>query len=494
MIFLIIFLSIFFRFFKFTSFQYFGGDEELLVATIRHMVWDKSPSLLVQNAALEFGLGPYYHYFLAPFFAVFRFDLISLQAIASVLGVVTTIFVYLGARELGGKKLGKIAAFLYSCSFFISAFDRRLYHLTLNPLLSALTFFCLAKLINKKHRFFPLLAIPFGFAMHEDASLAVLALGIFFSLVVFKIMPGKKQLIFFFLILVFFSLPFFAAEIKYNHAFSKGIIKFFGQPKEIPASDYQIFTPLRVLDIFGRILYIPPSKFLEEHFFYKESFVLQSRIPMRFVIFVVIAIGFSLLKYWKGKRQQMLRLSFVLLVSFVICLYAYTLIFHRNFYQHYFMIIYPVFIIFVAQIMLLIHEKFPKLAYLILGVYFVFNLHSLLNSEVKYTLVGKIDLIKKTGKVIGDKPFTIEASYSDNINSGGWTELYTLYFRPAVSSYHYKNWDWIYKSYSLYPKGTFAKKPQVIVRFYEKQEEKKFATNNNLIKRFVLDDIRADVF
>jgi hypothetical protein len=86
-----------------------------------------------------------------------------------------------------------------------------------------------------------------------------------------------------------------------------------------------------------------------------------------------------------------------------------------------------------------------------LGLYLVINLVTLQQSAIKYPLFEKINLVKQTTTTIGTDTYTIEASDDGYIHGGGWTELYTLYFRPANWSYHYDFWGWLYAAYSLYP-------------------------------------------
>src|SRR4030042_3512086 len=144
----ILLIAAFFRFYNFSQLQYFSGDEEILTAVERHMIWDRSPTLIVPNTHLGFGLGPFFHYILAPFYFLTNFNLITLQIIPSLLGVVTTYLVYLGGNIIGGKKMGLLAGFLYASSSLIALYDRRLWPLTLNSFMSVLTFVILSKILK----------------------------------------------------------------------------------------------------------------------------------------------------------------------------------------------------------------------------------------------------------------------------------------------------------------------------------------------------------
>ncbi|HCM37094.1 MAG: hypothetical protein UV61_C0003G0049 [Candidatus Gottesmanbacteria bacterium GW2011_GWB1_43_11] len=448
----IIALAIFFRFYNFYDFQYWSGDEEVLTATIRHIIWDRSPTLLVQNASLGFGLGPFYHYFLTPFYYLTKFDLVNLQTIASVLGVITTFLVYKAGSEIGDKKLGLVASFLYATSFFISLFDRRLVHLTLNPVLSALTLWSLMKVIKKDYRFLPLLAFPIGFAFHEDASLIALVVAILITLAFFKVSLKNKYTAAGLVILGIFIMPFLMAEVRYHGVVSKAIVRSLARPirPDMLPTDGKLYPPAEVIGVLTRVLFTAPSKFIEQNFCYCDvPLALFTPVTQ---LMVVIMLGISL--YWLFSKKPpvwKMRLLWIMVFAFVISLYFYNIVFRGNFFQHYFMVFYPIFIVLVAQVLVWIEQRAKWLMAAWLIFYFSVNLYTLVNSQVKYPLYQKINLIKNTTDAIGNEKFSLYASNDPYIHGGGWTELYTLYFRPAVKSYHYRNWDWIYRAYSLFP-------------------------------------------
>ena len=98
----IILLAAFFRFYNFRELQYWDLDDEVFTSVMRHIVFDKSPTLLVPNAFLEFGQGPYFHWIMALFYALTKFDLVTVRVFSSLLGIATTLLVYITARSIGG--------------------------------------------------------------------------------------------------------------------------------------------------------------------------------------------------------------------------------------------------------------------------------------------------------------------------------------------------------------------------------------------------------
>ena len=125
-------------------------------------------------------------------FWFFNFSLVKLYLISSILGVATTYLVFLSGKIIGGRKLAQVASLVYAGSFLISLYDRRLYHLTLNSFLGALSVFALLAVLKGKLRYIILLSLPVAFSFHSDASLVVLAIAIVLCFLIFKL-PFKRK-------------------------------------------------------------------------------------------------------------------------------------------------------------------------------------------------------------------------------------------------------------------------------------------------------------
>lgn len=489
----IISVALFFRFYNFREYHYWSGDEEVLTATLRHIIWDRSPTLIVQNANLGFGLGPFYHFFLTPFYYLLDFDLVSLQAIGSLLGVLTTFLVYLGGKEIGGKKLGFISSFLYASSFFVSLFDRRLVHLTLDPIMAALTFFLLAKVVKKNYKFLPFLAVPIGFSFHVDASLLVLVIGIAACWIYFKIPVFSKYTFLGLLILGIFSLPLIMAEIYYKGAVTKPMIQSISDrlkvAKEVPAG-FVAFQSQEFFAVLGRVIFTVPSQYIEEHFFYslKNPSPLFSPIPQ---FIVVLAFIVSFLLIFKERKNKADLVLWFLTASFILGIVIYNFFLRSNFFQHYFMVFFPIFILIFGKALSLLYQKSKLVFFIFLGFYLIVNFYTLINSSVRYPLYRKISLVNSSFKSIGSNNYSIYSSGDPYIHGGGWTELYTLSKHPPVKSYWYDFWGWIYAAYSLFPGPVQEEDPEVIVLIYKKED--KTDVYGKLIGSYNFKDIKIDI-
>lgn len=460
-------IALLFRFYNFKELQYWSLDEELLTATVRHIVWDRSPTLLVQNVAISFGLGPYYHYFLTPFFVITNFNLVFLQAVASALGLLTVVIVYLCGKIIGGKKVGYIAALLYASSFLISFFDRRLFHLSLDSVLSAIALFVILKLIQKEYRYFPLLALPVGFSFHADPSLAVVTIAILLSLFIFKISLKHKSVLYFMLILAIFFAPFLGAEIIYGRSVVNPVVNSLLKPlkeESISPVTFVHYDPKNFIEVLGRIIAVAPSKFVEKNFEYSKTYAkpLLSPIPEAIAIALLLFYFYCLFRSRADEKKYILAV-FIFFASFILGILIFNLVFKGAFYQHYFTVIFPIVVVMFAYSLSKIFGRRNGLLAAFAVLLVLLNLYSMLNSQIKYPLYRKIELVRKIADKLESGKFAIDAIGDTWVQSGGWTELFTLQRKFAVKSFSYEYLDWIYRAYSLYPGPIQKEDPERIV-------------------------------
>lgn len=464
----ILIISAIFRLYNFKNLQVWTGDDEILTATIRHIVWDRSPTLLIPNSFLGFGLGPFYYYFLSVFYFLTNFNLVLVQAVTAFFGIATTYFLYLCGKILKNEKVGLIASFLYASSFLMSLFDRRIWPLSLGPLLSALTFLSLAKIINKDYRFFPILAIVAGFVFHTDLSLFVLIIAICFVWVFYRLPIFNKYVVVFFIVLGFFASTFIFAEIRYQGAVSGPVIKSLSRPLRgesiTSAKIYSAFGVEDFADVSARTFFTNSSDNIEQHWCHSGcNYPKPPFSPfLQIAIFACFAISFySLLK--NPKRKNLSLVLWIMSGSFVLGTIVYNRIFHANFNQLYFLTIFPVIILIVSPVLYSLGEKRRFLLFLILITYFVFNTYSLINSSVTYPLDRKIELVRESQLTLRDDKFAIDSSSNGDVQGGGWTELYVINKSFPVKSYWYDFSEWIYAAYSLYPGPVQREDPERIV-------------------------------
>ncbi len=495
-LFLILTISFFFRFYNFKEYQFWNADDEVITAVIRHIIWDKSPTLLVPNSFLGFGLGPFFHFILTPLYFITNFNLVLIQAFATLLGVLTTYIVYKGGQLLGGKKTGLIAAFLYASSFLISFFDRRIWPLTPDGFLAALTFWILVQIKKGEYKYLPILAIPIGFSFHSDPSLITLDIAIVLVWIIYSFPIKNKFFLSTLMILALFIMPLVGAEIKYKGAVTKPVIQALTKPisgGQI-APNFERSSPVEYINVFSRYLATTPSKKIDQN--YCHSCPMGYANPLftpiiQMLVLILIIGGCSLLLDKKSKYASETRILWLMIFSFILGLTIYNEVFKGNISQNYFSVIAPIFILMVAQVLSFIHKNFKAIFFLILSIYFLINLNTLVRSTVDYPLYRKIDLVQKSINSIEGKTYSIQASTGDLI-TGGWTELFITKRSIPNNSYWYDYLDWIYQAYSLYPGPVKTESPERIVWFTKTNFQPKLKLP--IISTFVYKDMQVYIF
>jgi len=489
-------ISLFFRFYNFQELQFWNADDEVITAVIRHIIWDKSPTLLVPNSFLGFGLGPFFHFILTPLYFITNFNLVLIQAFASLLGVLTTYIVYKGGQLLGGKKTGLIAAFLYASSFLISFFDRRIWPLTPDAFLATITFWLLVQVVRGKNKYLPLLAIPIGFSFHSDPSLITLDIAIFFTWIIYRLPIKNKFFLAAIMILTLFASPILGAEIKYKGAVTKPVIQALTKPisgGQI-APNFERSSPVEYINVFSRYLATAPSKKIDQNYCHgcPQGYADPLLTPIIQVIILVIIFGsFIILLTKKNKFARETQILWLMIFSFILGLTIYNEVFKGNISQNYFSVIAPIFILMVAQVLSFIHKYFKAIFFLILSIYLLINLNTLVRSTVDYPLYRKIDLVQKSINSIEGKTYSIQASTGDLI-TGGWTELFITKRSIPINSYWYDYLDWIYQAYSLYPGPVKTESPERIVWFTKTNFQPKLELP--IISTFVYKDMQVYIF
>src|SRR3989344_5462278 len=136
---LIIVLSAFLRFHNLPQLFIVSIDEEYqatLAQTIVqhfHIIW-----IGVSAANLDFYLGPFWTYFTALWLFLSKGDPLITGYISSVIGVLTTILVFIVGLRLFNPRVGLIASLLYACLPLMVYFDQKYWNPSPVPFLSLL--------------------------------------------------------------------------------------------------------------------------------------------------------------------------------------------------------------------------------------------------------------------------------------------------------------------------------------------------------------------
>jgi len=140
-LFLILGLAAFLRFYKLADYQFFTYDQARDALIIKRIVVDKKLTLLGPTVLIPgLNLPPFYYYLMAPVFWLGGFNPLSLDIFSALVGLLTILAVWSVANSFFGKPAGLFAAFFMAISPIMVDLSRRAWNPNSVPLLSIIFF------------------------------------------------------------------------------------------------------------------------------------------------------------------------------------------------------------------------------------------------------------------------------------------------------------------------------------------------------------------
>lgn len=203
-LFLILIIHSFFRFYQLGSRSPFGWDQVDNAWAAKDIIVDHKWPLLGMQAKQNTGffIGPFYYYLVAIVYFFTKLDPIASGIFAGITSVFTFFVFYFLTKKIFSSKVALIAVFIHTFSFYIIGFDRVQWPINLIAPISFIIFFALYNIINGRINYLPLLATALGFSFHLNFTAVFFPLIILFALPFF---PRNKQLLKY----SFISLPLF---------------------------------------------------------------------------------------------------------------------------------------------------------------------------------------------------------------------------------------------------------------------------------------------
>lgn len=218
---LILLLGLILRLWNFRELYMYSHDQDLQGWVIRDILLNNHPRLIGQETSTHgIFIGPYFYYFLIPFYLIFGMDPIGGIFATVVLGIFTIWSIYYCLKHIFNYKVGLISAFLYSASFYTVFNDREVVP-TMPVILWTIWFLYAIHLIKagKQKVGFILSGILIGLIWNLNMALILLL-----PLLPIAFILSKKRFVltdFFkgFLTLFITSIPLIAFELR--HSFSQ---------------------------------------------------------------------------------------------------------------------------------------------------------------------------------------------------------------------------------------------------------------------------------
>lgn len=175
LIFLILLLGTFLRFYKLKEYMTLIGDQGWFYLSARNMlITGKIPLVGITSSHTWLHQGPLWTYIIAIIFWIFNFNPIAPAYFTAALGIFTIYLFYKLIGEIFSKNTGLFAAALYATSPLIVINDRFPYHTTLIPFFTIIFIYAFYKWLNGKIIFFPLIIFTLSILYNLELFTAVL--------------------------------------------------------------------------------------------------------------------------------------------------------------------------------------------------------------------------------------------------------------------------------------------------------------------------------
>jgi len=459
LLFLIIFLAFILRVYRIEELFYFTYDESVPAFVGRRLV-------LFHHIPLIGGVTPFGVH-LAPYFYLLSAILLGLGGLnpviwgwaGAVLAMVTTLMVYLVGREIKDKKLGMVAAGLWSFSYLANVYDRHFWALYWGPLLSVIAIYSLLKIIKGKEKFVYLIAISLAFGIHADLSNYTILILAVISWVVFKIKIQKSTFIAIGIIILSF-LPLLIFDLKHDFANIKPGISHFTESKGDGGSfslNLLVDNTLIFPRTFVRLLYPFGFNEISLDYTYCLNYIKDrdQTVPIVFVLIaLIILIGF-IYKSLKEKNNGLKIIALLILIYFVgICIYG--LVLHNPVYEHYITGLFPVFLMIAA---LIIYKLPIKILVLIFSIFIFLNVSKFWVTENSMGLKVKKEAINYTLEQVKDREFSLD-SLSTCWKYNGYRYLFSVFGKDPAKSYVDPTLAYLYED-----KPVAGKHPEIVAAF-----------------------------
>lgn len=235
-LFLIIFLlGIFLRFYRLPEMASLDFDQEY-ASNFAYSVLREFPIQMIGQGLSVQGLfmGPWYFYFLVPFYAIFRLHPLGGAVGSVILGLITILAYYYFGNKIFGKPAGLIAALFKAILYRSLIEDWAITPAFSSGLMVIITWYLFYKYWQGETKHLPLLGFVFGLFTSFHPILFPFYLVFLVILVVKRIFPSLKT---FLLTVVAFILPLAPLiAFEYFHRFTevKLLIKIFSAPNVVP--------------------------------------------------------------------------------------------------------------------------------------------------------------------------------------------------------------------------------------------------------------------
>lgn len=191
---LILLLGSLLRLYRLRDMAHYDFDQEYVTSFVLDVVTVYPLKFVGQGLSVQgLFMGPFYFYFLVPFYLLFNLDPLGGAVGSVVLGLLIIAGYYWVAKELWSEKAGLIAAFIRAIGFYAISADWAMVPSYTSDLLILVTWWLLFKLWAGKSVYLPILFFVFGFYTSFHPIQFPFILVFFILLVVWKLRFSARE-------------------------------------------------------------------------------------------------------------------------------------------------------------------------------------------------------------------------------------------------------------------------------------------------------------
>lgn len=231
LLFVILLIAAFMRFYRIREYLTFLGDEGRDVLVVKRMLLDGKFTLLGPITSVgSIYMGPVYYYLTAPFLFLWRFDPVGPAIMVAIFSLITIYLIYRIGRDYFHPIVGLVAALTYSVARLTVIYGRSSWNPNVVPFFAGLLIFSVLKtIVNKQYKFLYLAGFCLGILiqLHYVTFMFLPILAAIYLWFKPKI-PLKYYLLMLFFFLMAYS-PFILFEFRHQFVNTKGAFEFMSE-------------------------------------------------------------------------------------------------------------------------------------------------------------------------------------------------------------------------------------------------------------------------
>lgn len=340
-------LAAYLRLYKIDAYMTFLGDEGRDVLVVKQMIVDGKFTLLGPTASVGgFFMGPIYYYFMAPFLWAWKLNPVGPAIMVALFGVVTVWLIWKVGSDQFSKRVGLIAALLYTLSPVVISFSRSSWNPNIVPFFALLMMYFLWQVVERdewKKLFWVGICAGIGIQLHYTF------LFLFGVIGVLMLIYGRsrKRVPYIGLGILGFVLgfsPFLAFEFRHAFMNTRAILDFVFVGKDTGFATQAFFGNIRdvYFRIFARLLMRIPDKGMLGNLTPKIQGIWIAWSWCLAVCSGIVLI-IRALKAWKKQRTEKINTLTVYVLFFVWLLVPLIFfgVYKKSIYDYYFGIFFP---------------------------------------------------------------------------------------------------------------------------------------------------------